>query len=385
MHNFIFKNPVQVVFGTGQITQLSTMIPANSKVLLTYGGGSIKQNGVYNQVKEALKSFAVFEFNGIEANPEYETLLKAVNLCKQEQIDFILAVGGGSVVDGTKFIAAAVNYPLEDKWQILHGQADKISNVIPFAAVLTLPATGSETNPAAVVSRKQSGEKLGFLNPLVYPQFAILDPTVTYSLPPRQLANGLVDPFIHVTEQYLTTDLNTPIQDGYAETILRTLIEVAPIIISGQKNDVARANWMWSATNALNGFIGVGVDHDWATHMIGHELTALYGFDHAQSLALLAPQLWRYKKQQKEAKLLKFARNVWGIRTLDPQTAIEEAILQTEVFFHSLGMKTTFSDYKININASLVADKLAEHIQGGIGEHRDIHHEDIIKIINMAV
>ncbi|HMT03369.1 MAG TPA: iron-containing alcohol dehydrogenase [Burkholderiales bacterium] len=383
MRNFTFENPVKIVFGKNQINSINRFIPKESRLLLVYGKGSIKSNGIYEQVLQALMGYNIFEFAGIEVNPEYATLIKAVELCKKEKIDYILAVGGGSVIDGVKFISAAVNFPMADTWQILKGKQNKISNVIKFGVVLTLPATGSEMNSGSVISRRETGEKLAFGHSLLYPQFAILDPEVTYSLPPRQLANGIVDPFIHVTEQYITTDLNTPIQDGFAETILKTLINLAPKILSGENDYNTRADWMWSATNALNGYIGNGVDHDWATHKIGHELTALYGLDHAQTLAIIAPQMWRYKKNIKKAKLVKFALNVWQI-SKDNDDAIEQGIRKTEDFFRSIGIKTKLSEYNIKVNASEVANNLAISQGVPIGEHKDIFVKDIIKIIEMA-
>lgn len=386
MNNFTFHNPVKILFGKGQIAQIANLVPANSRVLITYGGGTIKNNTVYDQVKNALKNFTTIEFGGIEPNPEYNTLLKAVDLCVSQKINFILAVGGGSVIDGTKFISAAVNFPLADKWQILNGKSTDIVNTIPFGTVLTLPATGSEMNGFSVISRRETNQKEAFSHPDLFPQFALLDPQVTYSLPKRQLCNGIIDPFIHVTEQYLTTNRNTPIQDGYAETILKTLIEVAPKIVSGEKDDVARCNWMWSATNALNGYIGSGVDHDWATHQIGHQLTALYGLDHAQTLAIIAPQVWRYKIKSKREKLLKFAKNVWGIdpSNLDYGDAAEQSIIKTESFFHSLGVKTKLSEYNIFPDMAKLNDHYQENVKNSLGEHKDIHTKDIISIISMA-
>lgn len=286
MHNFTYYNPVKVLFGKGQIQELSQLIPANTKILLAYGGGSIKTNGVYQQVIDNLKNQQIIEFSGIEANPDYDTLMRAVKICQTEKIEFILAVGGGSIIDGCKFIALAAHYQ-GDPWEILTNPTYQADKAITLGVVQTLPATGSEMNSGAVISRRSIGAKQAFMNPLVFPQFAILDPESTYSLPTRQLQNGIIDPFIHVTEQYLTTDLNSSIQDGFAEAVLKTLIEVGSDIVNGTQDYATRANWMWAATNALNGIIGIGVDHDWATHMIGHELTAAYGLDHGQSLRLL--------------------------------------------------------------------------------------------------
>ena len=383
MHNFTYYNPVKVLFGKGQIQELSQLIPANTKILLAYGGGSIKTNGVYQQVIDNLKNQQIIEFSGIEANPDYDTLMRAVKICQTEKIEFILAVGGGSIIDGCKFIALAAHYQ-GDPWEILTNPTYQADKAITLGVVQTLPATGSEMNSGAVISRRSIGAKQAFMNPLVFPQFAILDPESTYSLPTRQLQNGIIDPFIHVTEQYLTTDLNSSIQDGFAEAVLKTLIEVGIDIVNGTQDYATRANWMWAATNALNGIIGIGVDHDWATHMIGHELTAAYGLDHGQSLAIIAPQLWRQQQQHKAAKLLKFAHNVWGLENSHPDVAIKQAIIKTEEFFHSLGVKTKFSDYEINVDAEMITTNLFKYSSSNLGEHKNIDAKAVTEILSMA-
>lgn len=387
MRNFEFQNPVKVLFGKEQIEKLKFLIPPNKNILMTYGVNSIKAHGVYERVIENLPCVKnLFEFGGINANPEYSVLLQAIALCKQKEIDFVLAIGGGSVIDGTKFICAGVNYPLTDKWQILKGQSMKISKPIRFGTILTIPASGSEVNEYAVISRKDTGEKLAFCNEKLFPEFSILEPELTYSLSNNQLINGIVDPFIHVAEQYLTTSINTPLQDGYSETIMRTLINLAPTIISGENNYNARANWMWCASNALNNYIGLGVDQDWSTHAIGHELTALYGLDHAQTLAIIAPQLWRYKKENKYKKLAQFAKNVWNVEARNPDLAIDLAICKTEMFFNNIGMKTKFSDYKVQVDALTVARNVIKNsMNGAIGECNDISFNDIVNIINMSI
>lgn len=383
MHNFTYYNPVKVLFGKGQIQELSQLIPANTKILLAYGGGSIKTNGVYQQVIDNLKNQQIIEFSGIEANPDYDTLMRAVKICQTEEIELILAVGGGSIIDGCKFIALAAHYQ-GDPWEILTKPTYKANKAIALGVVQTLPATGSEMNSGAVISRRSIGAKQAFMNPLVFPQFAILDPETTYSLPTRQLQNGIIDPFIHVTEQYLTTDLNSSIQDGFAEAVLKTLIEVGIDIVNGTQDYATRANWMWAATNALNGIIGIGVDHDWATHMIGHELTAAYGLDHGQSLAIIAPQLWRQQQQHKAAKLLKFAHNVWGLENSHPDVAIKQGIIKTEEFFHSLGVKTKFSDYEINVDAEMITTNLFKYSSSNLGEHKNIDAKSVTEILAMA-
>ena len=296
MHNFDFHNPTRVLFGQGQIATLSTLVPEGARVLMLYGGGSIRANGVYDEVKSALAAHTVLEFGGIEPNPTYETLMRAVELVRAERIDFLLAVGGGSVIDGTKFIAAG-SLLEEDPWTAIFEQrAASVQSALPFGAVLTLPATGSEMNSAAVVTRKATQEKRAFASRHVFPRFAVLDPTKTYTLPTRQVGNGVVDAFVHVMEQYLTTPVDAKVQDRFAEGLLLTLIEDGPRALGEPENYDVRANLMWTATLALNGLIGVGVPQDWSTHMIGHELTALYDLDHAQTLAVVLPAMLRVRR-----------------------------------------------------------------------------------------
>jgi NADP-dependent alcohol dehydrogenase len=228
--------------------------------------------------------------------------MNAVKLAREEKVTFLLAVGGGSVLDGTKFIAAAAHYDADiDPWEILETYGSKIASAIPMGSVLTLPATGSESNKGAVISRKTTGDKRAFMSSHVQPQFAILDPVYTYTLPPRQVANGVVDAFVHTVEQYVTYPVDGKIQDRFAEGILLTLIEDGPKALQEPENYNVRANIMWAATQALNGLIGAGVPQDWATHMLGHELTAMHGLDHAQTLAIVLPALWNEKRDTKRA------------------------------------------------------------------------------------
>ena len=348
MNNFEFCNPVKIVFGKGSIARLSALIPKESKILMVYGGGSIKKNGVYDQVMKALTGTDVVEFGGIEPNPHYETLMKAVETARREGVGFLLAVGGGSVIDGTKFIAAAVGYEGEDPWDIV-AKGTPVKAAMPLAAVLTLPATGSEMNCGAVITRESTREKLAFHCPLVFPRFSVMDPTVTYSLPKRQLANGVVDTFVHVMEQYYTMTEHTEIQDRFSEGILRTLVAIGPRIISADTPDYQdRANFMWAATMGLNGLIAVGVVEDWATHQIGHELTAFHGLDHGVTLAIVLPGVMEATKEHRRRKLLQFGERVWGI---DPTAAdaAEQAIARTERFFNSLGVKTRLGDYGVGM------------------------------------
>lgn len=384
MFNFSYQNPTRIVFGQGQIKELAKLVPANAKILLTYGGGSIKQNGVYQQVMQALEGFEVLEFSGIEPNPSFETLLKAVEIVKEQGITYLLPVGGGSVIDGTKFIAAAVAYA-GDPWDILTRKA-KLTNAMPLGCVLTLPATGTESNGNSVVTRYSTQEKLSFASPLVYPQFAILDPTVTYSLPPRQVANGVVDAFVHVMEQYMTYPVNAPVQDRFAEGLLLTLIEQGPLALSDPQNYDVRANVMWAATMALNGLIGQGVPQDWATHMIGHEITAVHGLDHAQTLAVVLPALLAEQRTQKREKLLQYGRRVWNLQHADEERLIDEAISHTRAFFEQMGVPTRLADYGIKAEAvDELVNKLEQHQLLKLGEHGDITLAVSRKILQAAV
>jgi NADP-dependent alcohol dehydrogenase len=344
MLNFEYWNPTKILFGKGQIASISREIPAGTKVLMTYGGGSIRANGVYDQVKAALAHCTVIEFGGIQPNPEYRTLMEAVKLARAEKAGFLLAVGGGSVLDGTKFIAAAIPFEGEP-WDIVRKNAE-VKSAVPLASVLTLPATGSEANPFAVISRSETGEKLAFSSPHVYPRFSVLDPETTFSLPPRQIANGIVDAFVHTLEQYLTFPARAELNDRFAEAILQTLVEIGPKTLANPQDYDARATFVWTATMALNGLIGCGVPQDWATHMIGHELTALYGIDHARTLAVVAPHLYRVLRRDKAAKLLQYGERVWGIREGAEEERIEAAIRRTEEFFESLGVPTLLARYE---------------------------------------
>ncbi|RYV03531.1 NADH-dependent alcohol dehydrogenase [Shewanella sp. OPT22] len=372
MLNFTFQNPTKIHFGEDQIKMIATEIPANAKVLLVYGGGSIKQNGVYDQVVKALSEHTWFEFSGIEPNPKYDTLMKAQQLIKQHDVDYLLAVGGGSVVDGCKFIAAAALFNGDDPWDILAKQTP-ITAALPMGAVLTLPATGSESNGNSVVTR--DGHKLPFSSPIVRPQFAVLDPKVTLSLSDRQISNGVIDAFVHTIEQYLTYSVNAKVQDRFAEGLLQTLIEEGPKALAAQSKDdlEVRANIMWSATMALNGLIGAGVPQDWSTHMIGHELTGGFGIDHARTLSIVLPAVMKVKRQEKREKLVQYAERVWQITDEDETVKIDKAIAKTEAFFKQMDVPTRLSD--VNISEKDIDDlvsMLEQHGMVALGEHSDI-------------
>jgi len=346
MKDFEFHNPVRIFFGKDQLEKISSQISKEDKVLILYGSGSIFRNGVYHQIKKALKDFDVIEFGGIEPNPCYETAMKAVKLIREKKVDFLLAVGGGSVIDATKFIAAAVLYDGNDPWDIL-SKGETITKSMPLGVVLTLPATGTEMNMNSVMTRKTTQEKLSFSSPFSYPGFSFLLPEAAGSLPKRQVANGVVDAFVHVIEQYLTYPVNAPLQDRFAESILVTLIKEGPKVYANPADYDAMANLMWCATMALNGLIQCGVPGDWSVHSIGHELTALHDIDHARTLAIVLPGLWTVLKEEKREKLLQYGERVWNITGGSEDERITKSIDKTVEFFESLGIKTRLSDYGV--------------------------------------
>lgn len=372
MFNFDFYNPTRIVFGRDTIGRLDDLVPADARVLLLYGGQSAEKTGTLAQVSEALGARHVQAFGGIEPNPSYETLMQAVALVREQRVDFLLAVGGGSVIDGTKFVAAAVGYA-GDAWDILETRGAKIRHALPFGSVLTLPATGSEMNNSGVVTRRATQAKLPFRSAHVFPQFSILDPTKTQTLPVRQLANGVVDAFVHVMEQYLTYPIDARVQDRFAEGLLQTLIEIGPLMLEESADYSTRANLMWTATLALNGLIGAGVPQDWSTHMIGHELTALHGIDHARTLAIVLPANLEVRREAKRAKLLQYAERVWQIRQGDEEQRIDAAIQQTRTFFESLGLPTRLSAYQLGADAiDALISQLDAHRLTALGEHSDV-------------
>lgn len=382
MYNFIFQNPVKIIFGKGQIDNLRKELPEGKKIMMTYGGGSIFKNGVYDQIKSVTEGIEMIEFGGIEPNPRYETLMKAVAIVKAEKIDFLLSVGGGSVLDGTKFIAAAALYEGNDPWDICAKRSEiSVSKAIPVGAVLTLPATGSEMNGTAVVSRLETEEKLAFASPAVFPEFSVLDPEVIFSLPDRQVANGIVDAFIHVIEQYLTFPVNSPVQDRFAEGIMLTLIEEGPKVLANRQDYNAAANFMWSATLALNGLIGAGVPQDWATHMIGHELTAYHGIDHARTLAIVLPGMMHIRRKEKQEKILQYGERVWNIKSGTVDERIDKAIKKTIAFFESVGIKTTLPDYEVPAETIERITERFEKRGNKVGEKADIGPREIKKIL----
>lgn len=392
MNNFQYYNPVRIVFGEGQIDALADLVPENARVLITYGGGSAKRTGTLDEVKTALqgKHREIFEFGGIEPNPEFTTLMKAVDMVHANDIDFLLAVGGGSVLDGTKFIALTATLDddadHEKAWEALKGYTRDIKQALPLGTVLTIPATGSEMNSGGVINYSERKAKLPFGNPLVFPQFSILDPAKTLTLPERQVMNGIADAFVHVIEQYLTYPVNAKVQDSYAESLLKILIEEGRAVKADPNDMATRKNIMWTATMALNGLIGVGVPQDWTTHMIGHELTSLHGIDHARTLTIVLPAVMRELKDSKKDKLLQYAENVWQIRDGSDDDKIEQAISRTEDFFRELGLPVRLSD--VDLSASAIApivSQLKEHNMVQLGEHRANDLAVSERILNAAV
>lgn len=373
MNNFDFHNPTHIIFGKDRIGDLSILVPATAKVLILIGGASAEKTGTLAEVRQALGTRTHRTFSGIEPNPSFETAMKAVDLVRQEGFDFLLAVGGGSVIDATKFIAAAV--PFEgDAWNILLQGGSNITQAMPFGVVLTLPATGSEMNNGAVITRHDIGAKLPFRNPHLFPKFSILDPTKTYTLPTKQLANGVVDAFVHTMEQYLTYPANAPLQDRFAEGLLQTLVDIGPRLLTASEPDYDdRASLMWAATLALNGLIGAGVPQDWSSHMIGHEFTAQYNIDHARTLAIVLPAMLHERRVQKHDKLLQYGKRVWGICEGSEEERVTAAINATRDFFERMGLPTHLSAYDLGQDAiDLTIQQLETHGMTQLGEHRDV-------------
>jgi NADP-dependent alcohol dehydrogenase len=389
MLNFEIQNPTQVVFGKNQLEKLSAYIHkfySGKKILIAYGGGSIEKTGLLAQIESHLQDFLIVKFKGIEANPEFTTLMKAVELIRQKDIGFILAVGGGSVIDGVKFISGAVNYK-KDPWDVLLRKADcTFDSAVPFGTVLTLPATGSEVNSGAVISRSELKMKMTMGGPLFFPKFSFLDPSVVATLPKKQIANGITDAFMHTLEQYLTFPSDNLLQEREAEAILSTLIEIAHPILNEPTNYKYASNLMWCASHALNGNLRCGVPTDWATHMIGHELTALFGIDHARTLAIIAPRLYEVKFKNKQEKLTQYGKRVWNLVGSDEEIA-KNAIVKTEEFFISLGIETKISAYTSDVKDvhSTIRKRFEERGWKNTGERQDLNYDEVEKIVKNAI
>lgn len=387
MNNFDWYNPVNYVFGKGQIAKLNSLISKDEKILMVYGGGSIFKNGVYEQIKTALDGFEVIEFGGVEPNPRMETLLKAVEIIQKENITFILAVGGGSVIDGVKYISGAVKYP-GDPEEILRKRIlfKNPAETIPFGTVLTLPATGSEMNSGAVITIEATQEKLTLGGSALFPVFSIVDPTVIESLPVRQLQNGVVDAFTHVMEQYLTYQHHAYLQDRFAESILTTLIEIGPKVVVNPHDYTLASNFVWCCTMALNGMLQKGVPTDWATHMIGHELTALYEIDHARTLAIIAPNLYTVMLEDKKDKLVQYGKRVWNISGNNNNEIALEAIEKTRSFLQQMGMKTKLSENtdQYQETANTIVARFEERGWKALGEKQSVTLDKVKQIVELS-
>jgi NADP-dependent alcohol dehydrogenase len=383
--NFTYYNPVRIVFGKGSIAELAHLVPADRKIMMTYGAGAMSwmRGGIYDQIMDALKRHSVVEYGGIEANPRYETCMGAVEMAKREGVGFLLAVGGGSVSDGTKFIAAAIRYGGQDPWEIVAKRAPIVS-AVPHGCVMTLPATSSEANSTMVISRESTQEKYGRSDPHLYAEFAILDPETTYSLPERQVGNGIVDTFVHVMEQYATYDVNAPLHDRQAEAILLTLVEEGPKVKADPMDYDVRANLMWCASQGLNGLLRCGAPGDWTSHAVGHELTAFFGLDHGQTLAILCPAVLRHQRRWKGQKLTQYAQRVWGIHGLGDDETIDAAIARTAEFFQSLGVPTRLSDYDLTPSDCQVVVERFRQRGTRLGERRAIGADEIAEILALC-
>ncbi len=384
MNSFELYNPTKVIFGVDSYSKIDSEIPREARVLMTYGAGSIKNNGVYDAVMKQLGNRVVFEFGDIEPNPSLQTLEKALSLMKSESIDYLLAVGGGSVIDGTKFLAGAIFYQ-GDPWDILK-KGIRINKALPIATVLTLPATGSENNSGAVITNKLTNEKLGMGGPALFPIVSFLNPEVVKSIPRRQLVNGLMDSFTHVLEQYLTYPINAMVQDGYSESLLKSIVKLAPRLINEPYNEVNAGNFMWICSMALNGQLGKGVPTDWSTHIIGHELTALYNIDHAVTLAIVFPNLWKNQFENKKEKLAQYAENVWNIQEGSIDEKAKMAIKCTEDFISSLQIDVRLSSYSLEYKraANIIKENLKSRGQTRLGEKGTITPEVAERIIELC-
>lgn len=386
MLNFEFKNPTKIIFGKGEIAKVSQEIPKDAKVLMVYGGGSIKKNGVYEQVKEALTGYEWHEFGGVPANPEYEVLREALAMIKEKNISYLLAVGGGSVIDGVKFLSAAAYYE-GDPWEILTKPVRTFEGEgMPFGTVLTLPATASEMNSGYVISRRETNEKLASGGPGLFPQFSILDPEVVRTIPKHQIANGITDAYTHVLEQYMTVPSEADLQERLAESVMISLQETAPKVMGDEFDYGAAGNFMWCCTMALNGLLRLGVITDWAVHSMGHELTAYYGIDHARTLAIIAPAHYRYNFDAKKEKLAQYAERVWGIHSGSVEEKAHAAIEKMETFFHQLGIKTKLSEYTDEYvgTAERIEKTFEAREWSGLGEHKNLTPQDVRKIVEMS-
>lgn len=385
MNNFNFCVPTDIRFGRDQIECLPEELKKYGKrVLLVYGGGSIKRTGLYEKIQSLLKEFEIYELSGIEPNPKLSSVRKGVALCKEHKIDVVLAVGGGSCIDASKHIACGAFYE-GDPWDLVLDRS-KVTGALPIAVVLTICATGSEMNSGAVISNEETNEKLEINTPLLYPALSICDPTYLYTLPAKQTAAGTVDIMSHVFEQYFQPNDGAYLTDRLAEAVLKTCVHYGPIALKEPENYEARSNLMWSSTVGLNHLLTVGKGGAWSVHPMEHELSAFYDITHGVGLAILTPAWMRYVlSDETVARFAMYARNVWGIEETDPYRAAQLAIDKTEEFFISLGMPSTLRE--VGIDHSRFAEMAEEAVRtSGIASRSYVHlaKEDIVKIFEMC-
>lgn len=373
MFNFDYFNPTKILFGRDRLSELDVEIPIDSRIILVYGQGSAVRSGLIDRIRDILGDRIVGEFYGIEANPRFNTLMEGVDRIAACGADFLLAVGGGSVMDGTKFMALASQYEGDDLLSFLKSYrlGSCVDKALPLGVVCTLPATGSEMNCGGVISYEDG--KFYFSSPLVYPKFSFLDPTLTFTLPREQVANGIVDAFVHILEGYVTKNVEARFQDRACEGLLRTLIEIGKKSMDNPDDYDARANLVWCSTMALNGMLSVGTPEDWRGHMLGHQLTASFGFDHGKSLAVVMPALWSVARDEKRAKILQFGERVFDIvgDVSNEEATVDRIIDRLREFFESLEVKTRFSDYGMGQEeVEVILAGLAKYGQGDPGFNR---------------
>lgn len=387
MQNFVFRNPTKLIFGKGQLEQLKTEIPQfGKKVLLVYGGGSIKRNGIYDNVISILKDInaEVFELTGVEPNPRVSTVKKGIQICKENGVEFILAVGGGSVIDCTKAIAAGSKYD-GDVWDIVTKKTFA-NEALPFGTVLTLAATGSEMNAGSVITNWETNEKYGWGSPVTFPQFSILDPVHTTSVPKDQTIYGMVDIMSHVLEQYFHHGTNTELQDRYCEAVLKTVIETAPKLLSDLENYEHRETILYCGTMALNGILAMGVKGDWATHNIEHAVSAVHDIPHGGGLAILFPNWMKHVVEENVSRFKQFAIRVFNVETdgkTDREIALE-GIQALRQFWTSIEAPVTLSDYAIGENEiDLMVDKAMAY--GEFGNFKKLNKDDVLSIYKASL
>ncbi|MFS0881906.1 iron-containing alcohol dehydrogenase [Metabacillus niabensis] len=387
MDNFTYYNPTKLIFGKGQVEQLATEVPSyGNRVLLVYGGGSIKRNGLYDQVVNILKDkqIEIFELSGVEPNPRLSTVQRGVDICKNENIDFLLAVGGGSVIDCTKAIAVGAKYE-GNPWDIVTKKHIP-TEALPFGTVLTIAATGSEMNSGSVITNWETQEKYGWGSPLVFPKFSILDPVNTYTVPKNQTIYGIVDMMSHVFEQYFHHTKNTPLQDKFCESTLRTVIEAAPKLVEDLENYELRETILYAGTIALNGQLQMGYRGDWATHNIEHAVSAVHDIPHGGGLAILFPNWMKHTMSENVDRFVQMAVNVFDVEPSgkDKEAIATEGIEKLREFWSSIGAPSRLKDYDIGEESiDVMADKAMAN--GEFGNFKKLTRDDVVAIYRASL